>query len=88
MPSNTTTGHNRVKTNHLIEDISFSKGRVLCICGWRGKISDLQGHQKSSDPLPKQDVENAWKRMYGNRNKSMSTVAVRREVDFLEEITK
>ena len=61
--------HTRYKSNHIIEDISYAKDYVLCICGWEGKVDDLRPHQLASPKLGGKEYENKWKRLYGNRLK-------------------
>jgi hypothetical protein len=33
---------------HTIDDISFSKDYIVCICAWKGRIDDFAAHRKEA----------------------------------------
>lgn len=55
--SMSTPGLNRKKSQHVIDDISFSRDFIVCICAWKGPISEYQPHRKEAE----QGVEGATK---------------------------
>jgi hypothetical protein len=49
-PASTTPSLNKKKSRHLIDDISFSKDFIVCLCAWKGAINDYQAHRKEMEP--------------------------------------
>jgi hypothetical protein len=43
-------GHNTKKSRHLIDDISFSKDYIVCICAWKGTVDEFQPHRREMEP--------------------------------------
>lgn len=48
--SMSTPNLNRKKTQHVIDDISYSGDYIVCICAWKGRIDDYQPHRKEAEP--------------------------------------
>lgn len=48
--SMSTPGLNRKKTQHVIDDISFSADYIVCVCAWKGRIDDYQAHRREAEP--------------------------------------
>ncbi len=51
--SMTTPGLNRKKSQHVIDDISFSEDFIVCICAWKGAIDSYQAHRKDAEGVTK-----------------------------------
>jgi len=49
-PASMTSGLNKKKSRHLIDDISFSKDFIVCVCAWKGAIDEYQTHRKEMEP--------------------------------------
>lgn len=48
------------KKPHMIEDISYSKDFILCVCSWRGPVDDYLTHRKEGNAaIRKAAQENA-----------------------------
>jgi len=48
--SMSTPGLNRKKSQHVIDDISYSQDFIVCICAWKGAIDSYQAHRKAAEP--------------------------------------
>ena len=42
---------NQKRSQHLIDDISFSQDFIVCTCAWKGPIDLFQPHRKEEEPL-------------------------------------
>lgn len=36
----------RPQKEHVIDDISFKKDIIVCLCSWKGPIGDYRAHRK------------------------------------------
>jgi hypothetical protein len=41
---------NTKRSQHLIDDISYSKDYIVCICAWKGTIAEFQPHRREMEP--------------------------------------
>jgi hypothetical protein len=46
----------RSPKGHVIQDISYQKDMILCVCEWRGPVSEFQQHRKEAEPTTKEFV--------------------------------
>jgi len=38
---------------HLIDDISFSKDFIVCICAWKGRVDEYNKHRLDGNRKPR-----------------------------------
>lgn len=36
------------KKPHVIDEVSFAKDFIVCICAWKGPIDDFKAHRKAA----------------------------------------